>query len=320
MRLRLIVTTVLLVSVSVSLCFLFSGLSAACRPSSDGSQYVVERITRSRFRDMTAWNVPIEERLRNSLGFQPNSDESLVLYQAGVNGSEVWLFDTTSGGDRLTYRLSDVPDPALVFDYRFGCFWVGTYDGVIITEFGGEVGPYKVFYYDLGSAAIRELPASLFTHPERNLNSEGVLGSPAGSPLLVVESAEDAQADGLYLFSLSGEQVAKVHSGQRGTFGVAGISSKAILYEAGSTICLYDLGTHTSTLVPVNGLAMTPAFRPGPNSVTFVERDPRDQALYLREYKTDGTGKVDTLLKLAEGESYCWSVDGRKLFVIDEHN
>lgn len=230
---RVAVVTFLLVGLSFSLYFLFSWLSRTHRVSSDGSEYVIERITQSRFMDMTAWAVPIEERLVNSLGFQPNSNGTLVLYQTGVNGSEVWLFDTASRGNRLIYRLSDIPDrERFVFEFNFNAFWVGTYDGVIVTEYGGDVGPYRVFYYDLASAALRELPASLFTHPEWNLNAEGVLGSPPGSPLLVVQFAEDAQTDGLYLFSLSGKRMAKIYSGRRGTFRFVGSSERGLLFQA----------------------------------------------------------------------------------------
>ncbi len=64
-------------------------------------------------------------------------------------------------------------------------------------------------------------------------------------------------------------------------------------------------------------------FRPGPNSVSSADKDPRDQAWYPRKYATDGTGRVGTLLRPADGgdgcpwSSYCWSVDGRKLLVIE---
>jgi hypothetical protein len=154
---------------------------------------------------------------------------------------------------------------------------------------------------------------------------------------LVVRFAEDEdQADGLYLSSLSGERMAKIYSGRRGAFGFAGSSERGLLItetmgppndlgELESKIYFYDLSTRVRALVPAGGLAIWPMFRPGPDSVTFVDRDLRDQAWYLREYATDGTGRVGTLMKLADPAPgyprsfYCWSVDGRKLFVIDQH-
>jgi len=324
---------VLLLSVSLCVYFLVPGLPGKHRVSSDGFDYAVERISQSRFNEMTAWGLGIEERLLNLLGFQPNSDGTLLLYQTGVNGSEVRLFDTDSREDRLIYRL-EVADPALMFDYRCSAFWLGTYDDVIITEYAGDLGPYKVFRYDLVSGALRELPASLFIHPELNLNSEGVKGSPPGTELLVVQSSIDARIDGLYLCKLSGERVAEIYSGRRGTFGLCGVSEGTILLashegspnefgEVGASIYLYDLATRAVTPVPASGVAMTPMFRPGANTVTFAERDSASMTIYLKEYETHGGGQPRTLLELADGgggycwASYCWSIDGKKLYVIE---
>ncbi len=327
MRFRPVVLVVLLVGLAVAVYFLFFALPAARRAAPG---YVVERVTRGRFQELTAWDVPIEQRLGSSLALKPNYDRTLFLYQTGVNGSEVRLWDGADQGDKLIYRLSGLSDSALVFDYRVEAFWLGTYAGVVITEFGGEVGPYRVFHYDVASGTLRELPVSLFTHPELNLNSEGVLGSPPGSQLLVVESADDAQDDGLYLCSVSGERAAKIYSGPRGSFRYVGSSDKAVLYsvanggpqndlgEVGSSIYLYDLESRSLLRVPATGTISAPAFRPGTNAVTFVERDPGDGALYLREYEPGKMEQAGALLKLAEGESYCWSVDGQRLFVIGE--
>lgn len=335
MRSRLAVAAVVLVSLSSFACFLFPALLREHRVSSDGSDYAIERITQSRFGDMTGWSLSIKERLVNLLGFQPNSDGTLLLYQTGVNGSEVRLFDTGTQEDRLVYQ-PQVVDPHMVFEFHCSAFWLGTYDGVIITEHGGYIaGPYRIFHYDLGSRVLAELPPSLFIHPELNLNMEGVLGSPPGTRLLVVQSAVDSQADGLHLYTLSGERVAEMYSGRRGTFGFRGISERGtvlwvthggVLNDFGETetsIYLYGLETRTVDSVPTDGLTFMPMFRPGANTLTFVERDPQSLALYLREYAIDGTERVSTLLKLADGggdycwASYCWSIDGRRLYVID---
>jgi hypothetical protein len=321
MRLRLLVAVVLLGGLSLGAYLLMT----------NGSELAAETISQSRLTEMTGWSVGVEERLRNQLGFAPNRDGTLILYQTGVSGSEVRLYNSTTKEDKLLCRL-ELADPALVSDYQCSAFWLGTYGGVIITEYGGDVGPYRAFHYELAEGALRELPASLFIHPELNLNLEGLLGSPPGTDLLVVRSAVDDERDGLFLCTLSGERVAEVFSDRRGVFGLCGVSSQAILMavhegptnefgELGSLMYVYDLATRAVTPVPTDGVVMLPTFRPGTNTVTFMERDPKSQALYLMEYDPVGDQPPKRLLKLADGgggycwATYCWSVDGEKLYI-----
>jgi hypothetical protein len=326
---RLILVAVFVLVVLLASGSLYFWLSAAQRNPLAGC--TIRRISRSQLRGLLAWDVPVKDRLENSVGYQPSATGRLVLYRTGEYGQEVYLFDTLSQTSRPVYSLS-LTDPGLASDYRVEAFWLGTYEGIIVTEAGGDFGPYRVFHYDLVTDSLRELAAALFVHPEQNLNTEGVLGSPPGSTFLVVERAEDSCSDGLYLVALSGEIQAHIYSGPRGTFRYVGCSDQVVAYTVAEaappddaigvrvSLHLYGLSSQTTSLVPTSGSVMTPTLRPGLASITFLDKITDSSSLRLKEYRIPGTGETSTLLELREGETYCWSVDGRILFVVDEHN